>query len=387
MFTPRFCPHRDCSYHRKEEKRPDWYRPWGSYQTRTFGRVLRFRCRSCGRTFSVQTFSLDYYAKKKVDYSRVFDQIITAGGVRDIARQEGISTGVVKNRTARLAHQAMAVLQSLLNELTLEEDLCADGFESFTVSQYFPNNINILVGKESQMVYHANYVTIRRKGRMTEEQKKRRKVLEKIWRAPRRGIQSGFEQLMLCIEDLLPSSGMNRIRLYTDEKKEYPRAVSAVEQQLSRPGKPGYSRPLRHIQISSRKARTLSNHLFPVNYLDRQIRKDGANHTRETVQFARNVSDCMNRLMIYFLHHNCLKPYRIKLQRQDPRTHAEVAGVRLEIIRRELETLYSERRFLSHLVETAEYRNSLNSCIQIWMRQLKTPLKGRKEYCPAYYAS
>jgi len=37
----------------------------------------------------------------------------------------------------------------------------ADGFESFCVSQYFPNNIQLLVGSDSQHVYQIDYATIR----------------------------------------------------------------------------------------------------------------------------------------------------------------------------------------------------------------------------------
>jgi len=385
MFKPRFCPHKNCINHEKSDKPSIWYRPWGSYQTKTFGTVPRFRCKFCNRTFSVQTFSLDYYAKMKVDYKRIFQQIITAGGVRDTARQEGISTGVVRNRTSRLAHQALAIQESLLGSVRLGEHLCADGFESFTVSQYFPNNITLLVGKQSQMVYHANYVTIRRKGRMTGAQKKRREELEKTWRAPRKSILTGFEQLMHSVADLASSASTRRLLLFTDEKKEYPRAIRIVQQRLSRQGEYGFKRPVHHIRISSREARTLGNHLFPVNYLDRQIRKDGANHTRETVQFARNVNDCMNRLAIYFLHHNCMKPYRIKRQRQDPRSHAEVAGVAGSSIRKELQTLYSERRFLSHLKDETGIAEPRKPYRQLWMRELNTPLKKNAEYCPAYY--
>jgi len=349
--------------------------------------VPRYRCNDCGKTFSDQTFSLDYYAKKRVSYQRIFQQIITAGGVRDTARQEGISTQVVQNRTARLAHQAMAVQISLLRTLILRENLCADGFESFTVSQYFPNNIALLVGQESQMVYHANYVTIRRKGRMTEAQKKRRMELEKTYRAPGKSIQKGFELLMHSTADLAASSRMKAILLITDMKKEYPRAIRAVGHRMSRSGEWGYPLPVHHITISSRISRTVRNWLFPVNYLDRQIRKDVANHVRETVQFARNVNDGMNRLMIYFLHHNCLKPYRIRRARQDPRTHAEIAGIDRDLITRELSTLYTERRFLSHLEEDGRLRVSEKSIRRLWMRGLITPLKNKDEYCPAYYTA
>ncbi|GAB1432910.1 hypothetical protein MASR2M29_15350 [Spirochaetota bacterium] len=41
----------------------------------------------------------------------------------------------------------------------------ADGFESFDRSQYFPNQINLVLGKNSQFLYDYSHTTIRRKGR------------------------------------------------------------------------------------------------------------------------------------------------------------------------------------------------------------------------------
>ncbi|MFP4564035.1 MAG: hypothetical protein ACLFRY_12085 [Spirochaetia bacterium] len=43
----------------------------------------------------------------------------------------------------------------------------------------------------------------------------------------------------------------------------------------------------------------MRNPLFPVNYLDRQIRKDNSNHLRKTVQFSRDVDSRMERMAVY----------------------------------------------------------------------------------------
>ena len=384
MKAPQFCPHKDCRYHGKERKPVIWYRSWGSYGTKAFGTVQRYRCNGCGRTFSDQTFSLDYYVKKKVRYERVLEQIISAGGVRDTARQERYSASVVQNRTARLARQAMAIQETLIQTVKLSEHLCADGFESFTVSQYFPENINLLAGYSSQMVYYANHVTIRRKGRMTVLQKAKRDKMEEIYRAPRKGIQKAFEQVMHFTAYLMHSSSENELLLITDKKKEYPRAIKAVEHIITHDGGSGYQLPLHHKTVNSKEPRTRWNDLFAVNYLDRQIRKDTANHVRETVQFARNVNDGMNRLMVYFLQHNFRKPYRIRLEKQDPKTHGEVAGIDPVQIRKELSTLYSERRFYSHLEKISGTGEPGKFMRQLWKRELVTPMKRGKEYCPLY---
>jgi hypothetical protein len=60
--------------------------------------------------------------------------------------------------------------------------LVSDGFESFCRSQLFPHAIHLLCGARSQYLFVADYATLRRKGRMTEEQKRMREALEKLCR-------------------------------------------------------------------------------------------------------------------------------------------------------------------------------------------------------------
>ena len=135
-----------------------------------------------------------------------------------MARDFSVSVDVVLNKLSRLSRNGIATLQQLQRQVSLNEDLAADGFESFTVSQYFPCHINLLAGVQSQLVYWVDYVALRRKGRMTDVRRKRRE--------------------------------QQRIRLQ---------------------------------QVSSKRVRNRMNPLFSVNYLDRQLRKDMAEHVRETV--------------------------------------------------------------------------------------------------------
>ena len=190
MTKPRFCPNPGCTYHHQEnisqgDKSP-WYHKYGYYTCKVNRKVQRFICCSCGRQFSTQTFSLDYMVKKKIPYKRLFEQLNSGSGIRFLSRTFGVTDKVIVNRISRLARQAVGLNAKLRSCLSLTEDVAADGFESFTVSQYFPNNIHLLVGKESQYLYGADYAHIRRKGRMREEQKGKRKELEMRFR-PRKG--------------------------------------------------------------------------------------------------------------------------------------------------------------------------------------------------------
>ncbi|WP_319563101.1 hypothetical protein [Marispirochaeta sp.] len=370
MFRPPFCPNRDCQNHPSDQSVTGWYVKNGSYQSRLFGKIQRFHCKHCGAGFSSQTFSIDFFAKRKLPYRTIFSHLFTSSGIRDTARILKVSPTTITNRISRLARQAIAIHASLSAELHLTEDLAADGFESFVLSQYFPNNINLLVGKESQFWFSLDYAHLRRKGRMTEYQKKRNIQMQARFNLHRRSIYRSFQELVRVCLDLQEQSACSSVQLFTDEHLQYAkvyRDLTAEDQKR-----------IHHRRISSKLPRTLRNDLFSVNYLDREIRKDSADHTRETVRFARNASNCMERLAIYRLYHNYCKPYRIAKQGDNTITHAERAGILAQRIKSEMKTLFTRRRFFSRMCRMS------SSDRMIWLRSIVTPMKITAEYLPAY---
>ena len=370
MKTPPFCPNDACDYHHTVPEGPPWYVRHGRYQSAARGPIQRYRCKRCGTHFSSQTFSLDYMTHRTIPYQRIFELLHTSSGIRDMGRILNASPHCITDRISRLARQAMAVHADLLNELRLNEDLVADGFESFAVSQYFPNNIQILAGKESQYWIYSDYAHLRRKGRMTEYQKKRNSILDKQFTHDRVTIYESFEELVrqaMFLKERTPSAATC---LYTDEHRQYRRVMENLSD--------GERGVLQHRTLSSKKARTLTNPLFSVNYLDREIRKDLAEHTRETVQFGRNVVNQMERLAVYRLYHNYCKPFRINGQGDRVISHGERAGISPSLIHKEMKTLFTQRRFLSRV------RGTMIRDRCLWLKSIATPLKRGCEYLPAY---
>ena len=287
MNTPPFCPNRQCSAHEEAPKPHPWYRLAGTYLTIAFGLIQRFVCTLCDTGFSSQTFSVDYYAKRTVDYRAMLRMLKSGSSTRDISRDLKVSTATVANRFTRLARQAIAAHQELTDSLALSEQLVADGFESFTTSQYFPNNINVLIGKNSQYVYGLSYLPLRRKGVMTEKQKQRRNELDELYRPDEGAATGAFSRLCDTASGLLDRSELPKLILHTDER---PRLQQLI----------GKNRFLHH-PVNSDHPRVPGGPLFSVEYIDREFRKDLA-------------------------HHNFKKVYRIRQERSDLRTHAEIAG-------------------------------------------------------------
>ena len=355
MFLPPFCPSKFCEEHFREHPGRGWFSRNGFYRIAKGIRIQRFVCKKCGTRFSSRTFSIDIYTKRHVPYRYIFNQIKSGAGIRSISRDLNVSTNLIINRVSRMARQFIAMHASIRNQMMLKENLTADGFESFVGSQYFPNNINLLAGQDSQFIYLMNYAYLRRKGRMTPFQKELREYLDSTFSIDPWSIRSCFSELVRMAAELISKSDMDDAEFYTDKKTEYLPALRSENALIE------------HKTVSSKAPRTLSNDLFTPNYLDREIRKDNANHVRETVQYSRRVVNCMERMHLYAGYHNYVKPFRIaKGKELASICHGEAAGIEREPIRREMRTIFTRRRFLSR-VELAVCETL------VWMRWLFTP--------------
>ncbi len=367
-----FCPNPACAYHQHAPKER-WFVAAGFYVTKTFGKVQRFRCQACGKYFSTQTFSLDYFAKRKLAYPQIETLLSSSMSIRALSRFFSASCGTIQNRIDRLARQAIALQSMLRPHANPHESVCIDGFVSFDVSQYFPNNITLAVTADSQFFLAATHATLRRSGNTTEAQKHRMSLLYRACTFEPRSIERSFRELLdRLAQERMPQLWQPLI-LITDEKKEYRRAL--------------YSHPLFrlqnadhrlvHLTVHSTEPRTWYNPLFGANYMDRELRKDQAAHRRETVCFSRNVANMLNRFCVYMAWHNYAKPFRIKANRKARMTHAEAAGIPRELVATGRAWMFRERAFLSRL--------SLDLLDQkLWKRAFSTPLKTSAEYLPRY---
>jgi hypothetical protein len=261
----------------------------------------------------------------------------------------------------------------LMDGHELSEDLCADGFESFDRSQYFPNAINILVGTESQFLYGHTHATLRRKGRMTIAQRKKRDTLDIASPIPPGAVRRSFKTLVSRIEPMWNKGARPRLVLRTDEHPAYPHAIRHIDGLRMAVSHGAFI----HERYSSKERRTLMNPLFPVNYYDRELRKDIAAYRRESTCFTRNVSNGLLRLEHHQVWHNYWKPHRVGWMAEHQKTHAEWAGIDMGRIEKEMERLFVDRAFLSHQELNDEERKT-------WLKRHRTPLKKKDDYCQAF---
>lgn len=368
MYKPAFCINKKCKYHKRKIETKHWYIKYGKYETLINGQIQRYKCKNCRTTFSRQTYHINYYIKKNINYRKIMELLSGSMNLRALSRVFKASVDSISNRIERLARQLLVYHEYLKSTIKLKEDLVADGFESFAVSQYFPNNIHLLGGKESQYLYDLNYVLLKRKGKMTDYQKKKRKKLYKKVVFHKGALSKSFREIVDEVFHLAKTSE-KEIKLYTDMKPEYRTVFKKHE--LSDTGK------VSHIRILSRKHRTVKDFLFTCDYLDREIRKDQAAHRRETKCFSRNVCNSMNRLIVYFFYHNYIKDYRVHRVLYRNISHAEVAGVPKAKIKEVLKKNFTDRVFYS-----MEKLKTFAS--ELWSKKIVTSLKKKAEYIPRY---
>ena len=363
---PEFCPNPACRFHNRAQAASErWYTRFGRFPTASRGLIQRFRCCACGKTCSTQTFSVHYWTHGDYDLVWLLQQLYACAGLRQLARFTGVTYRVVQNRIRRLARNALAVMDEALAELELSEHLAMDGFESYTRSQYHPNNITHLTGSDSEFIYGVVHTTLRRSGRMRAGQRLTRALIDTVWHPPR-GVREDCTALLGDLSGLILTASRRRpVELATDKHTAYPQALNAVASLAAalREGR------VVHRRVSSRAARTKKNPLFAVNYVDRQLRKNLAEHVRETVRQGREVNCQMERMAVFTVLHNFLTPHRVsdRAACHQGARHASVAGVSPQAVRWHLERLASRRHVWTHTRTGAEWIR------RIWQHSYENP--------------
>lgn len=363
MRQPPFCPNRLCDQHREPNK-PAWWRKNGFHLTQTFGKVQRYQCLSCGATFSTQTFSVHFYAKRFVNLRALERRLASSMSIRSLSRDLGRSCGTILNRIDRLARQGIAMHAQLRPLRRMDEPVCFDGLVSFDRSQYLPNDVGISITASSRYALGLSHATTRRSGRMTPAQKvKRARIDTAASFEPGPLERSFFSHLDMLLAEQRQARDRPLV-LVTDKKLEYVRALRAHPLYRGR----DEAHPLVHSRVSSTLPRTASNPLFASNYYDREVRKDLAQHRRETACFARNPANGMARMLAHLVYHNYEKPHLVNGKTISSTTSAEVAGIARSLISRLRKAMFSRRFFLSHLELKGIDR-------ALWEKEVYDPLK------------
>jgi len=342
MFRPPFCPYRACVNHLDPPGGKWWYAN-GTHDSHAFGKVPRFKCKHCRRTFSVQTFRVTYYSKRVLPMKKLERLSSSSMSTRALSREFRCSCNTITNWIDRIARQGIMLHAALRKLIDPHDSVCFDGLVSFESSQYFPNDIGISITCKARMILGLSHAITRRA----------------VERSFGEHLDMLRKERSITLEDPLV--------VITDEKVEYKRAFRKHELYKEQ----DEATRCVHLTVSSKFPRTYSNPLFPSNYIDREARKDQANFRRETTCYSRNGANCMSRLSVYAIWHNYAKKYLVKKPIISVETHAEVAGVERRLIRSMRRRMFSNRAFLSRL-------NLPPLDSKIWTKTVYSPWAGKE---------
>ena len=360
MSRPRHCSNPKCPNFLEPTKR--WYYRSGSYETLAHGRVQRYRCKSCGKSLSGQTFSIHYYAKRRLDLKSVFARLRGGASIRDVARQHHVSRTAITTAIFRLGRQSMAAHALLTQGWHHPGPVAFDGLLSFVASQDHPCHLTVAVDAQAEFIVNLTHAVVRRGGRLRPEQRKRIEAKEQVWR-PKKGALRG--SISLLVEELgryyQTGTAAGAWTIHTDEHPLYKHVLETDT--AVRFYKAGGL--FRHRRIPGSAPRTVKNPLFPVNYVDMLLRHRMKEHTRETIAFGRHAVHQMHRAWLFSYDHNYLQPRRVKVGEW-----SECRAVAAGIDRRELEGI--RRSFFRERLDLRRCRLP-ESSEQVWLGELDSP--------------
>jgi transposase-like protein len=359
-FTPPCCPDAGCDFHLDST---GWRFKKAGFYTRLTPpqRIQRYRCSSCNRSFSSQTFSLTYWLRRPDLLEAVFHGEVSGSGHRQIARQHGVSHTTIQRLAERLGRHCLLLHEGLrrrARERLASEPVVLDGLRAFAGGQYWPVEVTGLIGARSYYSHDFTVTEMRRSGSMTDEQKRRRARYERtLGRPDPRGL---LEDVVELLRANLPCQGP--VELRTDDHKTYPRALRGVQ-----------GPEIEHHTTSSKEPRTPKNPLFAINAHHGFLRHSGSNHKRETIAFSKRIQAVIYRHAVFQVWRNLVKPASLRDPRQTPAQRLGVTDRR-----------WTVRELLS--VRRLPTRRRLRQRVEdyYWGRQRSRFLRGERRHEPVF---
>jgi hypothetical protein len=221
----------------------------------------------------------------------MFLMVVGCMANRQIARALGCAASTVTHQISRLGRHCLLFQASELKRITSVGEIVIDGFESFEYSQYFPFHHNVAVEVESGYFLFHTDSPLRRKGRMTAHQKKRRIELEAaLGRPAPDAVRTGIRELLEPV-----AAKCDTLSIRSDDHKAYPPAMRQLGCRVT------------HTVTSSRARRDDRNPLWEVNLVDLMIRHSTAAHKRETIAWAKRRQASAEKLAIFQVWRNYVK--------------------------------------------------------------------------------
>jgi transposase-like protein len=265
QFRPFHCPLPDCPSLTTRHFR--WRRK-GRFTRRCDGRsVPRFLCLECRRTFSSQTFRVDYRLKKPRLHLTLFRDFVSKNTMRQSARMLGCHRRTVAHRLHLLGQHCRAFHESVLERARTSGGLGGvfqlDELETFEHSRLLkPVTMPMLIERRSFFVVHASCAPLPARGRLSPRMRAKKEKLEQQAGDKRRsGSVAAVRECFDCLARLHRPTG--NVFVQTDRKTSYATALKRI-----------FVDRIQHERHSSQAPRNYENPLFPINHTFASLRDE-----------------------------------------------------------------------------------------------------------------
>ncbi len=284
-FIPPRCPYPDCEQFAQPE--PRFFVRYGYYKPRCRRwPVPRFRCRSCGRTFSRQTFRHDYRDKRPECNVPLFKLLTSGCGLRQAGRQLELDVHSVQRKFRKIARTCRWLHRNLCWRLPAGRTFVFDEEETYEKASIKPLTLPILIDRDTYFMVATMVGPIRR---LAPSGTGRRRQQESLERRNGRRRDRSRRSVQAVLTELRSRVDGGAVHLLSDEKAMYSRLIRIV-----------FRDGATHDTTPSTQARGTFNPLFPIN-LTLAMSRDNCGRLRRDSWLVTEKRRCLQFQMCMFV--------------------------------------------------------------------------------------
>ncbi|MBK7644162.1 MAG: hypothetical protein IPJ19_14135 [Planctomycetes bacterium] len=315
-FRPDHCP---CEEPKCAGSAGFQYQRRGHYTRACDGRrVQRFQCKACKRTFSTQTFRVDYGLKRVSLDVKIFLALISKVTLRQIAKTHHCTLRTVARRLDLFGKQGRGFHEWRMRMRGIatpwEGQFQLDELETFEHNRRLkPVTVPVLVHKPSYCILHAEVGTLPARKPLSKANLAKLARYEKLEGDVKRKSESR-EKMTRCFEVLARVCDPKaKVFVGTDEKHTYGVALKRL-----------FGARLVHQKTHSSVPRSYKNPLFPINHTFAMLRDNLSRLVRRNWGASKKREKLESHLWIYVAWRNYVRPIT---NRNHTQTAAMVAGL------------------------------------------------------------
>jgi transposase-like protein len=295
MFLPVCCPYSACPSHASNTF--DYHRK-GSFTRAIDHKVVqRYACKTCKRSFSDQTFRLDFRLRRPWLNTPIFWALSSKVTHRQTARQLKCSRATVEHRVDLFGRhcQAFHELQRRRLKGTLVPDFALDELETYETDRRLkPVTVPVLIHETSWFVLDVQVAPMAARGGLAPRFEQKKQIQAGLYGKRKSGSTEAVRKCLESAKDLVRPEAAGFLR--TDQKKTY---VGLKKKVLPK--------EIVHLQVSSEMPRDMNNPLFRINRTLAMMRDGVSRLVRRTWAAAKKRERLEKHLWVWIAFRNYVR--------------------------------------------------------------------------------